>query len=226
MSETNGGGQIYGRMAKVMADIGAIGKDRKNQQQGYQFRGIDDVYNALHDILAKHEVFFLPQVLDHDIREVPVGKEQKLWASRTGRVKFTFYAPDGSSVEAITLGEGMDNGDKSANKLQSAAAKYALIQAFCIPTQEMIDSETESPERTAPRQQQRQTQKPAASSEKASPEQVAEMKSLLSVVRLPDGTTAKWFKAAKVGTWEEMSAETLAKCIDYTKDRLPQPAAV
>ncbi len=148
MAETNGQpGQIHALMAAVMRDVGAIGKDRANASQGYNFRGIDDVYNSLHAVLGKHGVYFLPEVLEHSERECEVGKFKAIWISRTARVRFTFYAPDGSSVQATTLGEGMDNGDKAANKLQSAAAKYALLQAFCIPTREMIDSETESPER-------------------------------------------------------------------------------
>jgi hypothetical protein len=59
----------------------------------------------------------------------------------------------------------------------------------------------------------------------ATPEQVGEIKALLSVVRLPEGTTDKWLNKAGVDTWEDMSAETLSKCIDYVKNRLPTIAA-
>jgi hypothetical protein len=59
----------------------------------------------------------------------------------------------------------------------------------------------------------------------ATPEQVGEIKALLSVVRLPEGTTDKWFAKAGVETWEDMPADLLAKCIDYVKNRLPQIAA-
>lgn len=59
----------------------------------------------------------------------------------------------------------------------------------------------------------------------ATPEQVGEIKALLSVVRLPEGTTDKWFAKAGVETWEDMPADLLGKCIDYVKNRLPQIAA-
>jgi hypothetical protein len=59
----------------------------------------------------------------------------------------------------------------------------------------------------------------------ATPEQVGEIKALLGVVRLPDGTTDKWFAKAGVETWEDMPADALSKCIDYVKNRLPQIAA-
>ena len=59
----------------------------------------------------------------------------------------------------------------------------------------------------------------------ATPEQVGEIKALLSVVRLPEGTTDKWFAKAGVETWEDMPADLLDKCVDYVKNRLPQIAA-
>ena len=59
--------------------------------------------------------------------------------------KYAFYADDGSSVDTVVIGEGMDESDKSMNKAMSAAYKYACFQTFCIPTDEMIDSETDSP---------------------------------------------------------------------------------
>jgi len=37
-------------VASAMAKLG-ISKDKKNSGQGYMFRGIDDVYNALSSIL-------------------------------------------------------------------------------------------------------------------------------------------------------------------------------
>ena len=59
----------------------------------------------------------------------------------------------------------------------------------------------------------------------ALPEQVREMKDLLTVVRLPDGTVDKWFAKAGVDVWEDMPADVVAKCIQYVKDRLPSNAA-
>jgi hypothetical protein len=68
-------------------------------------------------------------------------------------------------------------------------------------------------------------EKPAEQLQLAAPEQVREMKELLNIVRLPEGTTDKWFTKAGVDVWEDMPADTLAKCIEYVKNRLPAPAA-
>jgi hypothetical protein len=54
----------------------------------------------------------------------------------------------------------------------------------------------------------------------ASPEQVKEIKDLLGIVRLPDGTVDKWFAKAGVDLWEDMPAEVVQKCIEYVKGRL------
>ena len=55
---------IYETINAVMNEIGAIGKDSKNAQQGFMFRGIDAVMNALAPALQKHKLFIVPEVLD------------------------------------------------------------------------------------------------------------------------------------------------------------------
>jgi len=140
---------IYGRMADILADVTAIGKDRKNPQQGYSFRGIDDFLDALHPLLAKHRVFPSPKYTDLKREERQTARGGTLtYTTVTGEV--TFYAEDGSSVTTNTIGEGMDSGDKSSNKAMSAAYKYALMQTFAVPVGLAIDSETDTPEPSEP----------------------------------------------------------------------------
>ena len=138
-------GNIFKAISAVMDDIGAVGKNNTNQIQKYKFRGIDDVMNALHPAMIKHHVFTVPEVIEAN-REERQGSKGGLLIYSLVKVKYTFYTDDGSSVEAVVMGEAMDSGDKSMNKALSAAFKYACFQTFCIPTEEMKDSETESPE--------------------------------------------------------------------------------
>lgn len=147
MSEENGNKpQIFGLMAKILSEIGAIAKTRQNQQQGYAFRGIDDMYNALHPLFAEHGVFNTPRVLHKGVSERVTNSGSTLrFVELT--VAYDFFASDGSSVTVETVGEAMDAGDKASNKAMSAAHKYALIQAFCIPTGEAPDADfTTQPE--------------------------------------------------------------------------------
>jgi hypothetical protein len=139
------GKQIYALIPKVMADIGAIGKDRKNEKQGYKFRGIDDVYNAANGALSKHGVFCVPEVLE-ETRTERTNSTGTLLFSVYLKVKYIFFAPDGSSVEAVVSCEGFDSGDKATNKALSAGQKYAFLQVFCIPTEEQKDSEVDDHE--------------------------------------------------------------------------------
>jgi hypothetical protein len=55
----------------------------------------------------------------------------------------------------------------------------------------------------------------------ATPEQVREVKELMNIVRLPEGTVDKWFAKAGVDLWEDMPADVIAKCIEFVKGRLP-----
>lgn len=136
---------IYNAILGVMADVGAIGKDKQNKQQGFKYRGIDDVMNALQPAMVKHGVFVAPTILNQRREERQTSKGSNLIYSIC-TVKFTFYAQDGSSVDAVVIGEGMDSGDKATNKAMSIAFKYACFQVFCIPTEEMKDPDAETPE--------------------------------------------------------------------------------
>jgi hypothetical protein len=112
-----------------------ISKSRKNQQQGYSFRGIDDVYNALAPIIAKHGLVILPRCLSRELIERQTMKGGVLFYV-TVEAEFDFVSShDGSRHTVKTYGEAMDSADKATNKAMSAAYKYAAFQTFCIPTE-------------------------------------------------------------------------------------------
>ena len=126
---------IYEAISRCMEEIGAVGKDAVNKQQGFKYRGIDAVMNAINPALVKNHIFIVPEVLEQQRQERTTNKGAVLIYSIC-RIKYTFYAEDGSSIEAITVGEGMDSGDKATNKAMAIAFKYACFQVFCIPTDE------------------------------------------------------------------------------------------
>lgn len=148
---------IYAQMAKVMGAVGAVTKGRRNQQQGYQFRGIDDVQAHVQAVLAEHGVICVPRVVERE-REVMPTKSGGSMVSVRFLVEHTFYASDGSHVVCTTVGEAMDSGDKASNKAMSAALKYALTETLMIPTYEVDrDTEEHSPEVAPQRVQERPT---------------------------------------------------------------------
>lgn len=177
---------IYQAIAATMRDCSAVTKDRYNKEQGYRFRGIDAVMNALYPAMTKNGIFMVPKVLDIQ-REERQSKKGGTLIYSTVTVEYTFYAEDGSSVTCITAGEGMDSGDKSINKAMSAAFKYAAFQTFCIPTEEMRDSEEDSPE-VEPRQQAQARTTPARrAAQKATVEPVKQE----TLVRLEKALTGR-----------------------------------
>ena len=141
--------KIYSAICAAMAEIGAVEKNDKNAQQGYKYRGIDAIYNALQPVLIKNHIFVVPEVLEQTREERQTNRGNNLIYSIL-KVKFTFYADDGSSVSAVVTGEGMDSGDKASNKAMSVAFKYACFEVFCIPTEEMQDPDAETPEPSKP----------------------------------------------------------------------------
>lgn len=135
---------IYQSITEILSEVPAIKKTKKNTTQGFMFRGIDDVMNTFQPLLAKHKVFIVPQVIEQTREERQTLKGATLIYSIC-KVKYTFYAEDGSTIEAVVIGEGMDSGDKATNKAMAIAMKYAMFQVFCIPTEEMKDPDSETP---------------------------------------------------------------------------------
>lgn len=136
---------IYESIIAVMQEVGAIGKDKHNQQQNFKFRGIDDVYNHIQPILSKHGIFTVPEVLEERHSERVTAKGSVIVFAIL-KIRYTFFSSDGSSVSCVVVGEAMDMGDKASNKAMSIAHKYALLQTFAIPTEEMDDPDSEAHE--------------------------------------------------------------------------------
>ena len=181
---------IYEAISNVMAEIGAVGKNSKNGQQGFMYRGIDDVMNALSPALIKNKVFVVPEILEQIREERKTSKGGTLIYSIC-KVKYTFYTTDGSSIEATVIGEGMDSGDKATNKAMSTAFKYACFQVFCIPTEEMVDPDSECHEVKA----------------KATPEQIETIRGIITDIP----AMLKYYKISQINDLTEEQANQIIK---------------
>lgn len=140
--------KVYEAINKVQADLvkEGITKDRRNQQQGYNFRGIDDVYNALSPLLAKHGLCVLPRILTRQCVERQTKNGSALFYV-TVEAEFDFVCAEDASKHTVrTFGEAMDSADKATNKAMSAAYKYAAFQSFAIPTEADNDADAHTHE--------------------------------------------------------------------------------
>ena len=124
---------IYSRLASVMADIKPVAKSGYNPSQRFNFRTVDDTVAHVQQAMTKNGVIMIPEVLNasHELQETAKGGFVTICHVL---VAYTFYAEDGSSVTMSMQGEGRDHGDKATSKAMSMALKYALFQAFLIPT--------------------------------------------------------------------------------------------
>lgn len=122
----------------VMEDLARVGvaKDRTNQQQHFQYRGVDDLMNTLAPILVKHKLLILPRVQERTVVERESRQGGAIF-SVVLKVEYEFLSAedDSSRIVGPFYGEAMDSGDKATNKATSVAYKYACIQTFCIPTE-------------------------------------------------------------------------------------------
>lgn len=207
---------VYGAINAVQAAMSreGISKDRKNQQQGYSFRGIDDVYGALAPHLAKEKLCILPRVIERAVTERE-NKSGTVLTYTVLRVEFDFVAvEDGSKHTVCTVGEAMDAGDKSTNKAMSAAYKYAAFQAFAIPTEGDNDADSTTHEVAKPKAK----PQPAPLSDKT-------RKDLEFVIGTPKGAEL-WAKAAaKKGlTLDTIDEDTAQKALVWINGQTEKAA--
>jgi len=129
---------IYQAIATAMSEIEPIAKNKRNKEQNFQYRGIDDIMNELSPILVKNKIFIYPEVIDVKRQERTTQKGGTLLYSVL-TIKYHFAYEDGSELCCVVIGEGMDSGDKASNKAMAIAFKYACLQMFCIPTCDIDD---------------------------------------------------------------------------------------
>lgn len=133
--------KVYAAMNAVMRDLATqgVGKDRRNKDQGFNFRGIDDCMNALSPLLVTHGLVILPRFQKHEHCE-RLSKNGGFLSDVFVQGEFDIVAvEDGSKHTVTTFGQGMDSADKSTNKAMSGCLKYAVIMSFMIPTEGVLD---------------------------------------------------------------------------------------
>jgi hypothetical protein len=135
-------------LSEIMKTVGGIAKKDRNQSQGFNFRGIDSVVNAVSPALQKFGVVVFPTVEDYSYETVEIGRNRTAMGHVRVRVSYTFIGAGGDSIKTTVVGEAMDAGDKATAKAMSVAFRTALLQALCLPTDDM-DPDATSYERSS-----------------------------------------------------------------------------
>lgn len=206
-------------LTAVMADVQAIRKGDKNSQQGYSFRGIDAVMNAVGPAFRKHGVVCLPVETRTTYRDVQTttGKPAR---EVTAVVTYRFYGPAGDYIEAQAPGESMDSGDKGTPKAMSVAYRTLLLQALTVPT--------DDPEPDAQSYERAPVERPKPHKPQTD-QQRKRMHALLGELGLDDREKyvklAAWFVHRDVESTSELTGDEAAGFIEYLAGRAkPAPA--
>jgi hypothetical protein len=136
---------IDAAIIRIMRDVRMVGKDGQAPAKvgGYAYRKVDDIMNAVGTAMRDHGVFIRPEV---------VSNERKSWTSRDSLVTEVVLTMryhwvsgvDGTSFDVVVVGEGRDNGDKATSKAQAMCYKTMLLQALCIPLEEVTGFDVEN----------------------------------------------------------------------------------
>lgn len=141
-------GTVYESWAALMSDVESIEKRDRNSQQGFVFRGIDAVMQAVGPYMRKHGVFVVPT--GQDIRsETYTTKTGTTMRNVTVTMKYRVYGPAGDYFDGVSYGEAADAGDKAVTKAQSVAYRTFLLQSLTVPTGDQ-DPDAYTHERAAP----------------------------------------------------------------------------
>lgn len=138
-------GAVHEALCRAIADCGeGLSKDRQAQGGAYKFRGIDQVLNFLNPIMARHKLALVPSnITDEQVVERQTKAGGAMYFARA-KVEFRLYHESGEGLTVMVWSEAMDTSDKALNKVMSIAWKYAAIQTFCIPIEDVADENPHS----------------------------------------------------------------------------------
>jgi len=126
--------ELNAAILACMSVIGSVAKDRRNQQQSYDYVSETAVLEAAQPAMVKNGLVMSLIEIENSFREVKeTMKGGKLTLSGGTFVFKVEHVETGQSKLIKSMGEGMDSGDKASYKAQTGARKNALFDLFLIP---------------------------------------------------------------------------------------------
>lgn len=121
-------------VTEVMKKIGTVEKSGENKFHGYKYASEFDLLRAVQPAMAEQGLMLVPirsELTRVDGPSTKGGKPQ--WITH-GTMTYELRHVGGESVQIQAPGSGIDGEDKGPYKAATGALKYALRQAFLIPT--------------------------------------------------------------------------------------------
>lgn len=132
---------IYKALANVQREIHSvgIGKLRRNQEQKFNFRGIDDALMAFAPLLTENGVLLAPSYANRVIEARPT-KSGGTTYNVTLEGTFTFICVEDGSTHTVGpfFGEANDGQDKAVSKATSVAERNMFFLTFVVPHEPAI----------------------------------------------------------------------------------------
>lgn len=128
-------GKVFAAMAKVKEEINAQGvsKHRKNTQQNFNYRGIDDALDSFSGPFSRHKI--MPtMVYETKVRDTIKTRNSELQRVVVQLVCTFLSLEDGSTLTIGPFeGEATDVLDKATTKAYSVAMRNLLFMTFTVP---------------------------------------------------------------------------------------------
>ena len=141
---------IYTAINEVMQQVGYVQKTGQMRGGGnYKYAGEAEIIATIRPAMVDAGIIMYPAGV-HDMRIDTYPTKNSSMNHVVAIYTWVFtHAESSTSIEVMTVGEGADVGDKSANKSMTAAKKYALLQTFLIETgNDPDDSSSQDMQRT------------------------------------------------------------------------------
>lgn len=134
----------------VMRNVGVIEKSKDSAGKGFKFkyRGIVEVMNALHPIMAEVGLVIYPSKVDYTqewVDKIKDGRRtDEVERMTTATYEFTVRGPGGDSFTGEVVADAVMARDKSAIAASSYAWRTFACLLFNIPTTDMTDPEEDN----------------------------------------------------------------------------------
>lgn len=174
MTEQEGLGHLFAKLAKISGELGAVEKDAKHQQN-YMYHSADAVMGALNPLLSKYQIVIIPSAAN--ARPVTGADGLSRWV-----IDYAFTIADGetgayfvanwTSEGIMSVGKDANTNipkpdDKSMGKAHTYSLKYWLIQLFKISTKDTSDIDQNNQDVSAGKSQQKQGNQRQTASQKS-----------------------------------------------------------
>lgn len=121
-------------IALTLQKVKAVGKNERNQQQNFNYRGIDAVVNAVNPVLAEVGGFIIGEALSTEYESFVSAKGTAGTVARL-TAKYSWYGTDGGEpISGVVSSEANDYADKATAKAWSVALRTFLLQTLMLPT--------------------------------------------------------------------------------------------